>query len=100
MSNIEMEVEKNNVTNGKGIASLILGVISIVASLIPIAGGILGIIGLILGIIGLRDISRLKQNGKKIAIGGIVCSSLGILLSIVIFIVGFIAIMNSGNVVL
>lgn len=100
MSDMEMEVENNNVNNGKATASLVLGIISIVASLIPIAGGILGVIGLILGIIGLREINNLKQKNKNMAVIGIVCSGLGILLSIVIFIVGLIVVMNSGNVVL
>lgn len=95
MSDMEMEVENNNVKNGKATASLVLGIISIVASLIPFAGGILGIIGLILGIIGLREINNLKQRNKNIAVAGIICSGLGILLSIIVFIVNIIVVMDT-----
>ena len=61
----------------------LLGVCSII--LISFMGGfVLGIIGLILGIIGLSEIKRLNQEGKLIVIFGIVCSSLSILLPILL----------------
>ncbi|TRM11729.1 DUF4190 domain-containing protein [Lentibacillus cibarius] len=88
------EIANGNVTNGKATASLILGVISIVLSIVPLGGLILGIIGLIIGVIGLREIKRFKQGNKKIALSGIVCSSLGILLPIVLSVVGYMAYMT------
>jgi len=89
-----------NVTNGKATASLILGVISIVLVFIPFAGFILGIIGLIIGIKGIREIKHLNQEGKKTAISGIICSSLGILLPIILAIIGYMAYMNVNSIVI
>lgn len=85
---------RSTITNHKAIASLILGVIAILLSLIPLAGIIIGILGIILGIIGIGEIKRLKQAGKKIAVFGIVCSSIGILLPIIAAIIGYIVFMN------
>ena len=69
-------------TNGKAIASLILGILSIVTSILTLVGIILGIIGLILGIVSLTEINRFTQEGRKMAVGGVICSSLGILFPI------------------
>ncbi|AIF42880.1 DUF4190 domain-containing protein [Virgibacillus sp. SK37] len=89
-----LEVSKRSMTNSKATASLILGVISIVLLIIPFAGLILAVVGLTLGIIGWREIKRLKQEGKKIAISGIVCSSLGILLPMISSIIASVALFN------
>lgn len=71
-------------TSGKAIAALILG---IVAACISVYLGILaGIIGLILGILGMKEVDRSNGmvKGKGMAIAGIVLSSIGILLQLVI----------------
>jgi hypothetical protein len=70
--------------NGKAISSLILGVLSII--LFFCVGIILGVIGLILGIIALKEINRVKQEGRKLAITGIVCSVIGIIIPILLMI--------------
>lgn len=80
--------------NGKAVASLILGILSIVTIIFVGLGIILGIIGLILGIIGLREIKRFKQEGRKMAITGIICSSLGIILPIILTVISAMAYMN------
>lgn len=93
MSNLE--VLKINVTNGKAIPSLILGILSILSLIIiPFLGILLGITGLTLGIIGLKEIKHFNQEGKKIAVSGVICSSLGILLPILFAILAFIFFMN------
>nr|WP_246569689.1 DUF4190 domain-containing protein [Lentibacillus saliphilus] len=81
-------------TNSKATTSLILGILSIVLILLPFVGLILGAAGLILGIMGLQEINRSQEGSKKIAVSGIVCSSLGILLSIILPIVGYFAFTN------
>lgn len=77
------DVSKVIVTNDKAIISLIFGVCSIIV-ISSMVGFVLGIIGLILGIIGLSEIKRLNQEGRLIVIFGIVCSSLSILLPILL----------------
>ncbi|ENH97001.1 hypothetical protein J416_07987 [Gracilibacillus halophilus YIM-C55.5] len=77
----------NSETNGKSIASLILGILSIIFIIIPLIGLILGIVGFILGIVGLSNIKRFEQNGRNLAISGVICSGIGIILPIVSIII-------------
>ena len=69
----------------KAIISLILGILSLILSIIPI-GFVLGIIGLIYGFLGLRKIKRTEQKGRDIAIAGVACSLIGIVLPFIFFI--------------
>lgn len=69
---------QNPKSNGLAIASLVLGIASICLSCTVYFSFITGIVGIILGII-----SVVRQNpGKKMAIAGIICSAVGILLTI------------------
>ncbi|MCW3491693.1 DUF4190 domain-containing protein [Dethiobacter alkaliphilus] len=88
------EVQESKITNGKAIASLVLGIVSIITTILSIIGLILGVIGLILGIIGLTEINHFKQEGRKVAVAGIICSSVGILLPILFIISAYMAFMN------
>lgn len=90
--NVLME---SKVTNGKAIASFILGILSILMVMFP--GIILGIIGLILGIIGLKEINRSTQQGRKMAVAGIICSVIGVLLSIIIPVIGYFVFLNPSS---
>jgi hypothetical protein len=69
-------------SNGKGIASLILGIVSI-----PLAPFTLGIGGLICGIIAivLGVLSR-KQQRNGLAIGGLVTGIIGLVISAILII--------------
>ncbi|MDB2687561.1 DUF1559 domain-containing protein, partial [Mariniblastus sp.] len=71
-------------TSGKAIASLILGFLSIVGMCFT------GIPGVILGIMGLGDINRSRGQvgGKAVAIFGIILSSLGIVWTIIVLLIG------------
>ena len=64
--------------------SIGLGIISLCAALIPICGAASSLFGLGLGMFGLRS------ERRKMAIAGIVISSLGLLISIVYAIMWFI----------
>lgn len=67
------------------IISLVLGIISLPAALFfPIVAVPAGVVGLVLGIIGRRSQSR------GVAIAGIVLSSVGLGLAVIIFVIGFI----------
>lgn len=65
--------------NGMAIASLVLGIVSVLIVWIPIVG-ILGtamaLIGLVLGILSLR-----RLEGRGLAIGGIVCAGISLVIS-------------------
>ncbi|KAB2951511.1 DUF4190 domain-containing protein [Heliorestis acidaminivorans] len=87
----------SDMTNGKAIASLVLGIFSILSAILVSIGLILGVVGLILGILGLQEIKRLEQKGKNIAIAGIVCSSIGALLPILAVIFAYTAYLNYTN---
>lgn len=78
----EMTNETNNVgTNVKAIISFILGLTTLFWMIVfPIIGVILGTTGLILGILAMKDIKRTKQSGKWLAIVGVVCGVLGIVM--------------------
>jgi thiol:disulfide interchange protein len=83
--------------SGRATAALILGILSIPACLIPILGVILGVIGLILGITARSD---MRRNG--VAVPGrvkaaIVLASIGIGLSVVLWILSAAAIISSNN---
>lgn len=62
------------VTNGKAIASLVLGILSIISLWI---GLILGIIGIILASKALKEIANYHQGGRGLAIAGLTTSIIG-----------------------
>ncbi|MBE9913567.1 DUF4190 domain-containing protein [Paenibacillus donghaensis] len=64
-------------TNGKAITALVLGIISIV---ILWLGAILGILAIIFASLALKDIKRRHQGGRGLAIGGLVCGIVSIVL--------------------
>jgi hypothetical protein len=83
--------------NGRATAALILGILSIPAALIPILGVILGVVGLILGLTARSDMRRngVAPTGKVKA--AIVLASVGIGLSLVIWILSAAAIISSKD---
>jgi hypothetical protein len=80
--------------NKKAIVALVLGILSVLSIIFIGLGIIFGIIGLTLGIIGLTEIKRFNQEGRKIAVTGIVCSSLGIVLPIILMVISYIVYSN------
>ncbi|MGI5214772.1 DUF4190 domain-containing protein [Plantactinospora sp. CA-290183] len=65
--------------------ALVFGVSALICSLtvlLSAAGFILGIIGIILGVVGLRMARRPGVTGRGVAIGGLVCSILAVLIAI------------------
>ena len=84
-------------SSGRATAALILGILSIPAALIPILGVILGVIGLILGMTARSDMRRngVPVPGKVKA--AIVLASIGIGLSVLLWILSAAAILSSKN---
>lgn len=69
-----------------GVASLVLGIISIIlalfsAGILGWVAGILGIIGIILGALG-----RKNEKGRGIATAGLVCSIIGTILGLLLYV--------------
>ncbi|EXX85325.1 hypothetical protein BG53_08985 [Paenibacillus darwinianus] len=75
-------------TNGKSIAALVLGILSIV---IPYLGLIIGIIAIVFSSISLKEIKRSGEQGKGLAIAGLVCGIVGTALYAVIILIVLLA---------
>ncbi|WP_340396676.1 DUF4190 domain-containing protein [Paenibacillus sp. FSL E2-0202] len=76
-------------TNGKSIAGFVLGILSIV---VPYIGFLLGIIAIILSALSLKEIRNCYEQGKGLAIAGLVCGIVGTLMYaiIILFVVVFV----------
>ncbi|GGF62653.1 hypothetical protein GCM10010912_04720 [Paenibacillus albidus] len=79
-------------TNGKSIASMVLGILSIV---IPYIGFLFGIVAIILAAISLKEIRRTYEEGRGMAIAGLVCGIVGSLIYAILIII-FILVMAAA----
>ncbi|GGG75138.1 DUF4190 domain-containing protein [Paenibacillus radicis (ex Gao et al. 2016)] len=61
-------------TNGKSIAALVLGICAII---VPYLGFIIGIVGMIISSLALGEIKKKGEQGKGLAIAGLVTSIIG-----------------------
>ncbi|MFC5699784.1 DUF4190 domain-containing protein [Cohnella faecalis] len=61
-------------TNGKSIAGMVLGICSIA---IPYIGFIIGIIAIIFSSLSLKEIKRNGDQGRGMAVAGLVCGIIG-----------------------
>ncbi|UCZ52216.1 DUF4190 domain-containing protein [Bacillus shivajii] len=85
------KIEKNNT---KAVVSLVVGIIALLFIVFVWIGMILGLLGMILGVIALLETKKTAQKGKYIAIAGVVCNLLAIILPIIIIFVIFNIYMN------
>jgi hypothetical protein len=69
-------------SNGLAVASMVLGIIAIFTFWIPILGWVPVILGLVLGIVAFG-----KPYGRGMAVTGVVCSGLALLVKIIFWIV-------------
>lgn len=63
---------------GFAIAGMVLGIVSIVCCCSPFVGGVTGVLGLIFSIMVLVQ----KKPGKGMAIAGVICAAIGLVLMI------------------
>ena len=68
--------------NGLSIASLVLGIVGFVAWFLPLVGYPVTIVGIILGALGM------KKGGRGMAIAGIICSTICLVLTLINSILG------------
>ncbi len=74
-------------TNGKSIAAMVLGIVSIV---LPYIGFIIGILAIIFSAISLKEIKRTGEQGRGMAIAGLVCGIVGtVIYAIIILLIVF-----------
>lgn len=75
-------------TNIQAILALIFGIMSLLGMMFTFIFGIVfALPGFILGIIGLKKTSTTNQPGRSLAMAGLVCSFLGLILPLIIFII-------------
>lgn len=83
-----MEMVEKIEMNNKSIISLTLGILSII---VPFIGLVLGIFGVVLSRMATKEIAKRNENGRGLAISGLICSVIGIIiqtfavLSIILF---------------
>ncbi|MFD1175188.1 DUF4190 domain-containing protein [Paenibacillus puldeungensis] len=85
-------------TNGKSIASLVLGILSI---MLPYIGFILGIVAIVFSTISFKELKKSNDQGKGMSIAGLVCGIVGTVLYglIILFvIIALLAYSASNNV--
>ena len=82
-------------TNGKAIAALVLGILSIV---VPYIGLIFGIIAIILAAISFKEIRLRYEQGRGLAIAGLVCGIIGTIIYAVIIVLVVLAFLYIGSV--
>jgi hypothetical protein len=75
-------------TNGKSIAALVLGILSI---MLPYIGFIIGIIAIVFSAISLKEIKKKQEQGRGMAIAGLVCGIVGTAIYAIIILVFIIA---------
>jgi uncharacterized protein DUF4190 len=75
-------------TSGKAITSLVTGILSLPGICCWPLGVILGILGIVFGILGRKDIaaSQGQQKGEGLALAGIICGAVAIVLIAVVLI--------------
>lgn len=87
-------------TNGKSIASLVLGILSL---FIPYIGFIMGIIAIVFASLSFKELKRTGEQGKGLSIAGLVCGIIGtvlygIIILLVVLAVFIFATVETGNV--
>ncbi|WP_339060820.1 DUF4190 domain-containing protein [Tepidibacillus marianensis] len=75
-------------TNGKAIAALVLGIVSL---MIPYVGLIVGIVGIVYAKKAIAEIAQTQDNGKGMAVAGLVTSIISVALYAILIIILIIA---------
>lgn len=81
--------------NGKSIASLVLGILSIVT---PYIGLLFGIIAIVLSALSLKEIRTRYEQGRGLAIAGLVCGIVGTIIYAVIILLLILAVVFFNNI--
>lgn len=90
----QLNVSEPPPTNGKSIAALVLGILAVA---IPYIGLILGIIAIVYAKKSLNEIKMRGENGRGMAIAGLVCGIVGTALYAIIIIIVIIAVLTVSS---
>jgi len=71
-------------TNGKSIAAMILGILSVI---IPYVGLIIGVVAIVFARISFKEIRLRGEQGRGMAIAGLVCGIVGVVVYAVVIII-------------
>ncbi|WP_444684417.1 DUF4190 domain-containing protein [Alkalicoccus luteus] len=83
-----MELEEQQ-TNSRALMALIFGILSIVLFLLPIGGIIFALLGIVLGFIGRRETRANLEKGSGLALAGIICGIIGLLIPAAMAVLAF-----------
>jgi hypothetical protein len=83
-------------SNGMGTASLVLGIISVVVFCLWPVAIIVGVLAVIFGVVGRRKVRRGEATNGGMALTGLICGLVGVVLGIVLLVV-FIAASDNSN---
>jgi len=75
-------------TNGKSIAALVLGILALA---IPYVGFVIGIIAIIFASLSLKEIRNTNEQGRGMAIAGLVCGIVGTALYAILLLIVLVA---------
>jgi len=78
-------------TNGMAVTGMVLGIISLVFFWVWFAAPVIAVLGIIFSGVGISQCNRMTQDGKGMAIAGLVCS----LISAALWLLVIIAIANA-----
>ncbi|MEC0182992.1 DUF4190 domain-containing protein [Paenibacillus peoriae] len=84
-------------TNGKSVASMVLGILNLLLIFMPYVSVILGILAIILSAISFKEIRRHGENGKGMAVAGLVCGIVGTVFGLIIFAIVIIVIVAESS---
>lgn len=86
--------------SGLGIASLVTGIIALLSALpgccctpLFVLSGVLGLVAVVLGFFGLQECNRGEKSGKGMAIAGLVCGGIAIVLSVLLTVLSMLGFM-------
>ncbi len=86
-------------TNSKSIASMVLGILAII---LPYIGLILGIIAIVMSKLAFNEINRMQEQGRGMAIAGLVCGIIGTaiyaIIILVLIVVGLFIAANDSSI--
>ena len=80
--------EQNNTL---GLLGMIFGIVGIPAACCAFLGFLLGAAGIVLGVLGMKRVSEGKASNRGMALAGVICGAVAVVLSIISGAIGFIS---------
>lgn len=66
------------------VAGLVMGIIALVLCWVPFLNWIMSLLGIIFGALGMSKANRIGGRGKGMAVAGLICAILGVVVSILL----------------